>query len=1160
MSDPRPDWRSALEAVVDEKRRGLETHPDPQELVAYHAGELGDEEAKRLQDHLVLCPECARALLDLDAFTTETGAASGAKVVPIAPFLTKHREWIAAALSLAASLFLLFWPRGYPLPEYGPQSLTGGSSRIRSVQAGTPSDVPVFAAGHRITFKLQPETAAKKPVTARAYLRYRTWLLPLSASTLQVHSDGVVSFDGILHTHRRFPPEETYLVAVVAQPGRLPSRTRLGRTFAEGDVVQEKRWIGVERKVQLEGDVDDLLKGGWSADDDGPRIEYAGCRTIEIGPVCHLRDDRRLTLWVRHPREEDIRIDVGKGGESYPAVPVQDGYRYDIEVEKWAWDLAVEIHQDGVTSIWTLGLSPVAPKDWLVEAQKLYDGQEWDQARRLLQPRASEGFADSAGAALSLLARIERRSGNAELGDDYYRRAIEAHRKSGHLFDLIRDAAGFTYHLIQEKRFSEARELLDSLPVAATAGSAESRNSVAYVRGLLAEKTGDYRAALAWMTRAVREAERAGLHRKWLLAEDILARQMSTVGLEDAAVALYARMRPVMADLCGSEASVLTPCDCARFQMNRAWAGLLALEAGSPRDPELPSHLDEAERAFLEEEGRGEGSCLFPQDLPNLRLNRALAALDAGDRKEARRQLAMAEVDPEAFPGLALWQLDIEARISLADGRPEQALELYDELARRAELGSSPEAAWRASFGRALSLKELDRTEEALATCTAAEGLLEQESLRVPVYVGRERFLAQRERATSFCVDLLLRAGRTGEALDVARQATSRALRPLRRSAEMAGLTADDRDPWERAVDAYWHARNGIEAMAARIWKGLPLDEEKRVREEIGRRQEELHRRLDRLTALSAKERPAGKAPVPPAPGNLLLAFYPLPTGWVAFAAVGDDIVARRIETPLEGLSEEQLSAPLLAPFADQIRRAEEIRVIPHGLLRTVDFHALPFAGGVLLDQAPVVYPLDLPALSEEVQPPAGQALVVAGPGLLEASEEARRVRDVLESRSGAWRVDLLEGTEASESGVRRRLPEVSLLHFAGHADFDEDSRGWDSHVRLGGGGRLTVDDILASPRVPRWVVLSGCETGRDERTAPIPSIGLAQAFLVAGAQSVVAVTTDVSDADAAALSEALYRHWDGSASLAAALRKAQLERRSEAPGSDWRQFRILTR
>jgi hypothetical protein len=46
-----------------------EPHPEPEALAAYHAGELTEPEERRLQDHLMSCPECAALLLDLDGLS-----------------------------------------------------------------------------------------------------------------------------------------------------------------------------------------------------------------------------------------------------------------------------------------------------------------------------------------------------------------------------------------------------------------------------------------------------------------------------------------------------------------------------------------------------------------------------------------------------------------------------------------------------------------------------------------------------------------------------------------------------------------------------------------------------------------------------------------------------------------------------------------------------------------------------------------------------------------------------------------------------------------------------------------------------------------------------------------------------------------------------------
>ena len=61
----KPPLDAALRNLAEQKRRTLTSHPSPQELAAYHAGELPPEAEARILDHLSICPECSDLLLDL---------------------------------------------------------------------------------------------------------------------------------------------------------------------------------------------------------------------------------------------------------------------------------------------------------------------------------------------------------------------------------------------------------------------------------------------------------------------------------------------------------------------------------------------------------------------------------------------------------------------------------------------------------------------------------------------------------------------------------------------------------------------------------------------------------------------------------------------------------------------------------------------------------------------------------------------------------------------------------------------------------------------------------------------------------------------------------------------------------------------------------------
>ncbi|RPH53357.1 CHAT domain-containing protein [bacterium] len=169
------------------------------------------------------------------------------------------------------------------------------------------------------------------------------------------------------------------------------------------------------------------------------------------------------------------------------------------------------------------------------------------------------------------------------------------------------------------------------------------------------------------------------------------------------------------------------------------------------------------------------------------------------------------------------------------------------------------------------------------------------------------------------------------------------------------------------------------------------------------------------------------------------------------------------------------------------------------------------------------------------------------------ASKEARAVK----SHLGTWSVEELATAEATAEGVLDRLIDAELLHYIGHGKFSGFG-GWDSSLLLADETRLTLGDLLALERVPAWVVLSACETGRSSTGTPVETPGLAHAFLLAGSQAVVASTRPAKDREMPAFFADLYDRWDDDADLAVALQQAQLSWRKRNPEADWQSFRLF--
>lgn len=67
MNEPH-GWEGPVRAVATELKSGLGGHPTPDELLDYHADDLAPAERERIEDHLALCADCARTVLDLGAF------------------------------------------------------------------------------------------------------------------------------------------------------------------------------------------------------------------------------------------------------------------------------------------------------------------------------------------------------------------------------------------------------------------------------------------------------------------------------------------------------------------------------------------------------------------------------------------------------------------------------------------------------------------------------------------------------------------------------------------------------------------------------------------------------------------------------------------------------------------------------------------------------------------------------------------------------------------------------------------------------------------------------------------------------------------------------------------------------------------------------------
>lgn len=286
----------------------------------------------------------------------------------------------------------------------------------------------------------------------------------------------------------------------------------------------------------------------------------------------------------------------------------------------------------------------------------------------------------------------------------------------------------------------------------------------------------------------------------------------------------------------------------------------------------------------------------------------------------------------------------------------------------------------------------------------------------------------------------------------------------------------------------------------------------------------------------------------------------------------GRDTSSGRVTAALESMYRTLIEPVRRAGQLDQVKR---LVIVPHGPLVYLPFAALrdPNDGKYLVERHAILYAPSAGALvalrgapsSLDTQASGAVALAPFPDDLPATLLEARGVARAI---PGAV---VLSGPGATEDALRRGLNEAPLVHVATHGQLNAYSPMF-SHVALAAGrrgdrsddGRLEVHELLGLRVRSSLVFLSGCETGTGNAWATAFSPGedfttLAQAFLYAGARSVVATLWPIKDDAAAVFAERFYsslQHSSAPEALADAQRAMIHDPRHASP-FDWAAYTV---
>ncbi|MEZ4267155.1 MAG: CHAT domain-containing protein [Myxococcota bacterium] len=869
-------------------------------------------------------------------------------------------------------------------------------------------------------------------------------------------------------------------------------------------------------------------------------VEVAGCTSFRRAPdaICLTLPETVLTLAVR--AEVSATVTVAPSGEEL-AASAGGWRRFRVGPDLDASRLTVEVDDGDGRSAWSLALGRFEEAPAVAEAQRARAAREFDRALTLVETALRSPSLDGRAKArlVGLRARVRIAQGAMAAAEAELREALHLDREHGLVSDATRDSMALAWVLIDGLKLDDAAEVLTDLERFAH-GYDEAPAQIAFNRASLHRRAGRQRDALRALDDAEVIAVRLGLDTLHAQVQQSTANVLQEVGrFEESSAILQG-----LVDLSGADGD---PCARATLLTNLGWARLAVVEAGGEATT-LPV-LREALKLWRSE-------CASPPEVGNALVNLSLAHLQGGRVREAREHLREATAAGAADSAvIEAWRLDLDGRIALAEGRTDAAASAFEGLAELAREAGVADAALRATLGTAEVLAAQGRNEEALAAWVEADRRLDEALRAVPLGEGLGNFLASATRGPRHHVDLLMTLERPAEALEVARRARTREVTVLRRLRALSALGPEARVRWEAAVATWRTERQALDAAAQEDWK-LAADRRAAAAQARVERERKLRQVLDDALAIVAPESSGELGPAAAA-GELTLAAHPGVRGLWLFGATEGAV--RGVHLDALPRAPDAMSAALLEPFRAELARATTLRILPYGALREVDFHALPWDGRPLGASRPLAYAVDLPHLPGAPASDAPAALVVADPArnLAGALAEVDAVRALL--RGDATAPTVMDAASATLAAVQERLPHVGLFHFAGHGWFG-GLGGWESALGLASGQRLTVGDILALPRVPATVVLSGCETGRSDRGGPGATLGLGEAFVISGAEAVIAATRPVDDALAAAVSVALYA--DGRAALArdpaAALQRAQATVRAALPDADWASFRLI--
>ena len=266
-----------------------------------------------------------------------------------------------------------------------------------------------------------------------------------------------------------------------------------------------------------------------------------------------------------------------------------------------------------------------------------------------------------------------------------------------------------------------------------------------------------------------------------------------------------------------------------------------------------------------------------------------------------------------------------------------------------------------------------------------------------------------------------------------------------------------------------------------------------------------------------------------------------------------------------------QLYDFIIGPIADLLE-GDQLLLVPDGPFFLAPYSAL--SESIRIRIVPSLTALRLIADAPEDFHSRSGALLVGDPCLEEVTNVFGRpvwkqlpfARKEVEMIGKLLKTTPLTGRDATKDEVMKRLESVALVHIAAHGSAETGeillapNPGWTSRVPAKKYYILTMSDVQAVRLRARLVVLSCCHSGRGEVKSE-GVVGIARAFLCAGARSVLVSLWAIDDEATMEFMKHFYQHLAEGKSASVALHQAMKSLRESEQFRDlkyWAPFVLI--